>query len=178
MKRRRGLAVVFAALCLGLAGLVLRQFRVPLVGPVAAQTGGGPQDAVGPMGAASAAVRKAAAASVKSQLEAFAKDDYAKAATYQSAGLRQNFPSVAAFRQMMTTQYPEFAHYKAVTFGAAQADAKGLHVVLPVTLTGQDGVTLKAVYLLVKEGKVYKVEGVQGGGRAPLIRGPGSSVDA
>ncbi len=178
MKRQRVFAVALAVLCFALAGLVLRQFHVPLVGPVAAQNSG-PQDApTAAMPPASSAVRKAAAASIKAQLDAFAKDDYAKAVHYQSAGLKRNFPSVSAFRQMITTAYPEFAHYKSVQFGDARADAKGLHVLLPVTLTGQDGVTLKALYMMVKEGKVYKVEGVAGGGRAPLPNNPASSVDA
>lgn len=178
MKRQRVLAVALAAACLLLAGFVLRQFHVPVVGPVSAQSGA-PQDTPQlTMVPASAAVRKAASASIKAQLNAFAKDDYSKAVQYQSAGLKRNFPSVGAFRQMMTTTYPEFAHYKSVQFGDARADSKGLHVMMPVTLTGQDGVTLKALYLLVKEGKTYKVEGVAGGARAPLPNDPSSSVDA
>ncbi len=119
---------------------------------------------------ATAAERQAAMASIKSQLDAFAKDDYKRAVFYQSAGLKRNFPSVAAFRQMMKTVYPQFTKYKTVQFGPAQADPPGHLVRIPVTLTGRDGVTVRALYLMVLENKIFRVGGVAGGmagGRAP-----------
>ena len=117
---------------------------------------------------AKAAERQAAINSIQSQLKAFGRGDYKTAVTYQSVGLKKSFPSTDAFRAMMVRTYPEFAHYKTVTFGPAQADPAGAHLVLLASVTGQDGVTVKAVYLMVREGKVYRVEGVAGGAQLPL----------
>ncbi len=110
---------------------------------------------------AKAAERQAAIGSIQAQLKAFGRDDYKTAVTYQSAGLRKNFPSADAFRAMMVRAYPEFAHYKTVTFGPAQSDPAGTHVAILATVTGQDGVVVRAVYLMVREGKTYRVDGVQ-----------------
>lgn len=114
------------------------------------------------------AERKAAIASIQAQLKAFGRDDFKRAATYQSAGLQQNFPNVEEFRRMMKTSYPQFMNVKSVVFGQAVADRSGKRVAVPVTLTGKDGVTLRALYLMVLEGKNYRVEGVAGGAR-PLV---------
>jgi len=120
-----------------------------------------------PLRPATAAERQAAIASVTSQLQAFRRDDFQRAVFYQSSGLRRHFASVAAFRTMMRTSYPQFVHYKSVQFGAARADHSGLHVVLPATVTGQDGVTVHATYIMVLEQQVYRVDGVAGGLAAP-----------
>lgn len=127
-----------------------------------------------PMRAAKAAERLAAINSISAQLKAFRKDDYKTAVTYQSAGLRHNFPSTDAFRTMMVRTYPEFAHSKSVQFGSAKSDAAGAHLAIQASVTGQDGVTVRAVYLMVREGKTYRVEGVAGGAQAP----PGGGVNA
>ena len=120
-----------------------------------------------PMRAAKPAERLAAINSISAQLKAFRKDDYKMAATYQSAGLRHNFASTDAFRTMMVRTYPEFAHFKSVQFGPAKSDATGAHLAIQASVTGQDGVTVRAVYLMVREGKTYHVEGVAGGAQAP-----------
>lgn len=127
---------------------------------------------------ANSAQRAAAAASIRAQLDAFKKDDWAKAATYQSEGLRRNFGTIAQFRAVIETNYPQFAKYKAVTFDEARA--RGENVEIRVRLTGQDGVKLRAIYLMKKEKGLYRVEGVQGGGAgnggAPLPRNPADFV--
>jgi len=126
-----------------------------------------------PLRPAKAMERKAAILSIQTQLKAFARDDYKTAMLYQSAGLRKNFASPDAFRTMMVRIYPEFAHYKRIQFGAAQADTHGAHIALQAVVTGQDGVTVHAIYLLVREGKTYRIEGVQGGAQDPVDNGPG-----
>lgn len=115
--------------------------------------------------AAKAAERASAIASVQGQLKAFNRNDYKAAITFQSAGLRRNFTSPAAFAAMIMQAYPQFAHSKSAAFGPAQCDLTGSHLTLPATVTGKDGVTVHALYLLVREGKVYHVEGVGGGMR-------------
>lgn len=122
------------------------------------------------------AERQAAIHSIQTQLKAFGRDDYKTAVTYQSAGLRKTFPSTEAFRAMMVRTYPEFAHFKTATFGPAQSDAAGTHLAILTTIIGQNGVTKHAVYLMVREGKIYRVEGVAGGAQLP-VEDSGSSKD-
>ena len=155
MKPSRVLPSAFVVLMLALAVTVLLRGRVPA----------DPPTPVSPSihRPAKAADRTAAIASIQIQLKAFARDDYQTASLYQSTDLKRNFPSVEAFRSMMQRAYPEFAHYKAAQFGKAQSDASGQHLAILVTLTGQDGVTVHAIYMMVREGKVYHVSGVAGG---------------
>ena len=112
---------------------------------------------------AKAAERQAAITSIQAQLKAFGRNDYKAAITYQSSSLKKNFPSPLAFRAMIVQAYPEFAHSKRAAFGPAQADATGVHLAIPIDVTGFDGTTVHAVYLMVREGKVYRVQGVAGG---------------
>jgi hypothetical protein len=106
------------------------------------------------------AERKSAVDAIEAQLKAFKADDYKKAETYQSAGLRQNFRSTDEFREMMKKGYPQFANYKSVRFGDARCNAKGDQLQVRVTVTGQDGVTVRAVYLMVREEGQYRVGSV------------------
>ena len=116
---------------------------------------------------AKTAERLAAINSIQAQLKAFGRDDYKAALLYQSNGLKKNFASPDAFRTMMLRTYPEFAHYKKVVFGPARCDLPGTHLRILATVTGQDGVTVPSVYLMVREGKTYRVEGVAGGAQMP-----------
>jgi len=126
---------------------------------------------------AKAADRSAAIHSIQAQLQAFGRDDYKTAIGYQSAGLKKNFASPGDFRAMMLHAYPEFAHSKSVFFGPAQADAAGTHLVIAAAVTGKDGITVHAVYLMVREGKTYHVEGVAGGAVPLLNNSAGPSKD-
>jgi len=113
--------------------------------------------------AATEAERKAAIASIEAQLKAFRDDDYAKAEKYQHSSLRRNFDAPGQFRRMMREAYPQFANYKSATFGDAKCDEKGETLVIPVSVTGQDRLTVRAVYMLLKEDGEYRVAGVTGG---------------
>ena len=116
---------------------------------------------------AKAAEKAAAVSAIQAQLKAFGRDDYKTAIIYQSSGLKKNFASPLQFRAMIIQVYPEFAHSKHVVFGPAQADAAGAHLAIPTAVTGQDGITVHAIYLMVREGKVYRVDGVAGGAITP-----------
>jgi hypothetical protein len=120
------------------------------------------QDAPAPMEprAPTEAERKAASDAIEAQLKAFKADDYKKAEKYQSAGLKQNFRSTDEFREMMKRGYPQFANYKSVRFGDARCDAKGDNVQINVTVVGHDNVTVRAVYLMVREEGQYRVSSV------------------
>lgn len=116
---------------------------------------------------AKAAEKTAAVSAIQAQLKAFGRNDYKTAITYQSSGLKKNFASPLQFRAMIVQVYPEFAHSKHVAFGPAQADATGAYLAIPTAVTGQDGITVHAIYLMVREGKVYRVDGVAGGAINP-----------
>jgi uncharacterized protein DUF4864 len=106
------------------------------------------------------AERKAASTSIEAQLKAFKADDYQAAMKYQSAALRENFESVEQFRQTIKRGYPQFASYKSVTFGEAACDKAGDRLAIQITLTGQDGVIVRALYTMLREQGEYKVDGV------------------
>lgn len=124
---------------------------------------------------AKAAERTAAITAIQAQLKAFGRGDYKAAIVYQSSGLRKNFASPEQFQAMIRQVYPEFAHSKRAVFGPAQADLTGSHLAIPAAVTGTDGITVRAMYLMVREGKQYKVEGVAGGAITPPS-GIGSDV--
>lgn len=115
--------------------------------------------------AATPAERDTAVTAITGQLEAFKKADFQRAVQYQSSGLKQQFKTVAVFRKMMETTYPQFLAYRKVEFGPAQCDQKADSLEIPVTLTDRKGGVVKALYLLVREDGEYHVAGVAGGGR-------------
>lgn len=178
MKRQRFLVLFVPIVCVGLGWGILDSRWAPMAGPVAAQTHVWTNDDAALLPPASASVRHAAATAINAQLAAFRADNYQAAIKYQSARLKRHFRSVKQFREMITNTYPEFAHSKSIEFKDARADGKGHHVVMRITLVGQDGVTVNAVYLLVKENGQYRVAGVGGGIHEPFDArtGPGVNV--
>jgi hypothetical protein len=119
--------------------------------------------------AAKPATIKAVEKSIRAQLEAFKKDDYTGATIYQSTVLRQNFVSTDSFRQMIKTTYPEFANYKSVEFGPMLTTTDKKVVQAPVKLIGRNGNRVNAVYLMILEGGIYRVAGVEGGSTTHTI---------
>lgn len=115
---------------------------------------------------ANEAERKAAIASIEGQLKAFREDDYEKATKFQCLELRKGFKSSEEFRRAIKLGYPQFANYKAANFGEAICDEKGERLHIRVTLTGQDGVVVRALYLMIKEEGEYRVGGVFGGAKS------------
>lgn len=106
---------------------------------------------------------KAVKSAIEAQLKAFKADDYATALKYQSSNLKENFDSLDDFRRMMKQSYPQFARYRSISYGTATCDAQAERVAIQVTVTGEDKITVKAVYLMLKEADGYKVDGVMGG---------------
>ncbi len=112
--------------------------------------------------------------SIRSQLDAFRRDDYTTAMRYQSADLSRNFASIKDFRNMMKLRYPQFARYRSVRFGPARCDTKAQYLAVPVAVTGRDKVRVTALYFMTREKGLFRVAGVQPGG--PVSRRP--SVEA
>ncbi len=114
---------------------------------------------------ATPAQRSAGGAAIRAQLDAFKKGQWDKAISFQSATLKRNFTSTAAFRAMMERTYPQFIRFKTVSFGPARAT--GPYLQIAVKLTGNDGTTTDAIYTLVKEKAGYRIDGVSGGAVPP-----------
>ena len=113
--------------------------------------------------------KEAAQKIIVAQLDAFKADDWDKAVTYQSAGLRRSFASTKQFEEVIKKTYPQFASYKEVKFGKARIDGPMLQI--QVQLTGKDGTQIAALYSMIKEPidpkkpkvTAYRVSGVTGG---------------
>jgi hypothetical protein len=143
-------AALAALLCAGITGSVAASPAIPVQDVPRIPEGRKPTEME----------KKAAGAAIEAQLKAFKADDYATAMKYQSAALRENFESADEFRVAIKRGYPQFANYKSVTFGEAAASKDGERIVISITLTGQDGVIVKAIYAMIKEQGEYKVDGV------------------
>lgn len=115
---------------------------------------------------------KAASRAIKSQLDAFKRDDYAAAEVWQSQTLKQRFGSVSAFRRLIRENYPAFADYKGVRFGSAQALPDGAAVRIQALLRGPKDEPIAAEYILVREGKAYRIDGVSAPSSGPPQREP------
>ena len=152
------LQVAFVGVFLLIAAMIVGHGRPVILSSARAQ--GAASDGMRP---AKPADRTAALASIRSQLNAFQKSDFPTAVRYQSSELQAHFGSVAAFQHMMQTHYPAFLTFKSFSFGPVETADTGQHLLVPVTLVEGNGIKLPALYLMVREGKTYKVDGVQGG---------------
>jgi len=123
---------------------------------------------------ATAKERQAATRSILGQLDAFRRDDYKTAISYQSKALHRNFASEKVFRDMIRQSYPQFARYKTVRFGAATVQGKGKEAVvqIPIVLVGEDGVKVDATYFMIEEKGIYRVSGVGGGAQPNPLNDP------
>lgn len=128
---------------------------------------------------ATSAERSAAIAPIRAQIKAFRANDYDKAISFQSQEMRRQFTSTSNFRAMMQRGYPQFAKPKSYTFGKAKASGDAALVMVSIVLKGADGVTVRAAYLMKKEGGGYRVSSVVGGGllRRPLRPTPKGEFD-
>lgn len=109
----------------------------------------------------------AACSLIREQVAAFRRGDYARARSLQSAALHRQWKSDTEFRRLIQTRYPEFAQSREVQFGPAQAAADGDIVQIPVRVTGSNGQTASALYILIREEGCYHVESVVGGAALP-----------
>ncbi|HKZ05403.1 MAG TPA: DUF4864 domain-containing protein [Methylomirabilota bacterium] len=100
----------------------------------------------------------AAAEPVMQQLEAFRRDDFDAAYAFASAEIRQRFDR-ARFEAMVRGGYPEIA--RSVFAAVAQGDrAPNGNVYLVLKIRGANGVSIEAVYEMVREAGAWKINGV------------------
>lgn len=101
---------------------------------------------------------------VRAQLKALNRSDFKVAYSYAATSIKELYPP-DAFRKMIETGYPQFAKWRQHTIGKTKES--GNAAVVPVTLIGWDGVTVHAVYFMVREEGSWKVGGVQTDRNAP-----------
>ena len=104
--------------------------------------------------------RKDATAAIEGQLKAFKSNDWEAATKFQHTSLRKAFNSPADFRQAIQRGFPQFANYKSVTFGDSRCSTNGDRVEIRMRVTGTDGVSVRATYVLMREENEYRVAGV------------------
>jgi hypothetical protein len=104
--------------------------------------------------------KKDASAAIEGQLKAFKANDWEAATHFQHSSLRKAFRSVQEFRAAIRQGYPQFANYKSVTFGDARCSTNGDRYEVRVSVTGVDGVSIKATYALEREEGEYRIAGV------------------
>jgi hypothetical protein len=101
---------------------------------------------------------KAAAEPVLRQLEAFRRNDYDAAYSFASAEIRRMFDR-AAFERMVKSGYPEIANSVRATVIATRVGPDG-HVYLVIKIRGANGQPVQAIYDMVREGGIWKINGV------------------
>jgi hypothetical protein len=105
------------------------------------------------------AVKQELTGVIESQLAAFRTNDYAKAFTHAAEGIKSMF-DLKAFESMVRNGYPVIANSKSATFGVILDD--GNQAVVNVTVKGADarGTTVNYQYLLIREKREWKINGV------------------
>jgi len=116
---------------------------LPLAGPAAAQ--------LDPDAAEAGRV-------VMQQLDAFRRDDFQAAFTFASRTIHDLFDA-ARFETMVRGSYPEIARsVRANIDGSKRGDAGELYLFLHVH--GENGRAVEAVYEMVKESGIWRINGV------------------
>jgi len=90
-----------------------------------------------------------AQAVIRSQLEAFSRDDAAAAYSYASPEIRNLYPEAEAFLGMVQHSYAPVYRHKSFEFGEARA-ADG-NIALRVHIVDADGVPWEALYTLEQQ---------------------------
>jgi hypothetical protein len=86
---------------------------------------------------------------IEAQLDAFRRDDSARAFSYAAPGIRATFGSAENFMEMVRTQYAVV--YRPASVAFEQAVVSGGEVVQPVRLTDAEGRVWIALYPMQRE---------------------------
>jgi hypothetical protein len=121
---------------------------------------------------------RATRAAIRGQLDAFNRKDYRAAYRFAAPEIQERFP-LPEFRRMVERGYPQIVRSRSASFGRPQVH--GDTVAVPVTVTGQDGVTVRVTYLMRHERDGWRVAGVDGEGppgRPAPREAPGGDASA
>ena len=94
---------------------------------------------------------------IRSQLEAFRRDDYAGAYVFAAPGIKSQFPA-DAFEKMVRLSYPLIAKSTDATFGLTIDDGKS--AVVTVRVVGTEKKAASYQYLLERVGDDWRIAGV------------------
>ena len=86
---------------------------------------------------------------IRSQVEAFGRDDAAAAYSYAAAAIREIFPQAEIFMYMVQHSYPPVYRHKSFEFGEARVE--GGRVAQRARIVDQDGETWEALYTLEQQ---------------------------
>ncbi len=114
--------------------------------------------AAAPAAEVSDADAKAIRGVISEQLEAFARDDAARAFALATGGIRERFGSAEAFMEMVRTGYPVVYRPTTVQFEAPAVVAG--EVIQPVRMTDAEGQAWIAFYPMQREaGGRWRIDG-------------------
>jgi hypothetical protein len=95
---------------------------------------------------------------VERQLVDFRGGDFSRAYENASRGIQARY-SVEQFAAMVQSQYPGLTRVSRAEYGEVQTH--GRHATMQVYLIGQDGETMPCVYMLVREGDLWRIDGAR-----------------
>lgn len=111
-------------------------------------------------------IRAALTNVIESQLAAFRDNDYERAYTFAAVTIQRQF-APADFESMVRQGYPVIAASETVSFGPALDN--GREAVVTVLVQGRDRRVVRYQYLLIREGKGWKINGVFAAPRSESI---------
>jgi hypothetical protein len=91
----------------------------------------------------------AAQSVIRSQVEAFGRDDAAAAYSYAAPAIHDMFPQADIFMYMVQHSYPPVYRHKSFEFGEARVE--GSRVAQRARIVDQDGETWEALYTLEQQ---------------------------
>ena len=95
---------------------------------------------------------------VERQLVELRGGDYSRAYEYESRGIQRRY-SVEQFAAMVQTTYPGMTQVSRAEYGPAQTN--GRHATVEVYLIGPEGEVMPCVYMMVREGDAWRIEGAR-----------------
>lgn len=93
---------------------------------------------------------------VNRQLGDLRGGDFSRAYEYASSGIQQRY-NVEQFAAMVQANYPGMTQVSRAEYGLVQTN--GRHATMQVYLIGRDGIVMPCVYLLVREGEAWRIDG-------------------
>jgi len=95
---------------------------------------------------------------VDRQLGELRGGDFSRAYEYASRGIQQRY-SVEQFAAMVQADYPGMTRISRAEYGAVQTN--GGHATMQVYLIGQEGEVMPCMYMLVREGESWRIDGAR-----------------
>jgi hypothetical protein len=84
--------------------------------------------------------------------------DFSRAYEYASRGIQQRY-SVEQFAAMVQADYPGMTRASRAEYGLVQTN--GRHATMKVYLIGEEGEVMPCVYMLVREGETWRIDGAR-----------------